>query len=390
MKETFPMNTLETAAFLRWLCRNREDGAFLAGGIISAADVAGKQHFATLCGTTRASIDAWRRAWKERTAAEIEAIRSEMGGLRGFEDRSFRTVYAETERRMIELILEDCTRSGSRGEPPVLLWTALTCDEIGRRLVAGRKVAGRKMGIGNVAMSQLLRANGFLQRKRFSQEKGDGSESAAASEAQFRVISDRIEAFIAEGSPVIDVFAMPAPALRDPGTGDAEEGEAGEALAGVTSVWIDGDVAEIAAAAIRRWWMSDGCRRFPRSKRMFVTADCRSPRLPRTAQFLTALRSVATETGLEIHVSHFPDGIWRWMRSETILAARIDGPFTSGHCREAGPLDLTVTLAGAGQGAGGGTVENEPDGNAGERSTAAVETVEDEWNRVLRPDAAFG
>ncbi len=51
--------------------------------------------------------------------------------------------------------------------------------------------------------------------------------------------------------------------------------------AGVT-VGISSDTAEFAVAAIRRWWIRLGKKRYPAASRVLVTADCGGSNSPRT------------------------------------------------------------------------------------------------------------
>ncbi|MHB8178993.1 MAG: ISAzo13 family transposase [Vulcanimicrobiaceae bacterium] len=87
------------------------------------------------------------------------------------------------------------------------------------------------------------------------------------------------------------------------------------AFAGV-SVGTDHDTAAFAVQTIRRWWQSMGRQRYPHAKQLFITADGGGSNGHRVRLWKLELSRLAQETGLEIHVSHFPPGTSKWNKIE--------------------------------------------------------------------------
>jgi hypothetical protein len=92
--------------------------------------------------------------------------------------------------------------------------------------------------------------------------------------------------------------------------------------AGVT-VGISHDTAEFAVTAIQRWWEKLGRKRFPKAKRVMVTADCGGSKSPRTRLWRLELQRLANETGLQVEVCHFPPGTSKWNKIEHGLFCHI-------------------------------------------------------------------
>jgi Rhodopirellula transposase DDE domain len=92
--------------------------------------------------------------------------------------------------------------------------------------------------------------------------------------------------------------------------------------AGVT-VGIGSDTAEFAVAAIQRWWSKLGKRRYPRARRLLITADSGGSNSPRTRLWRVELQKLADKTGLEIEVCHYPPGTSKWNKIEHKLFCHI-------------------------------------------------------------------
>jgi hypothetical protein len=85
---------------------------------------------------------------------------------------------------------------------------------------------------------------------------------------------------------------------------------------GWVSVGIDHDTAEFAANAIRLWWTRMGRHRFPRARRLVITADGGGSNGPRSRLWKWALQRVADDFGLTLSVCHFPPGTSKWNKIE--------------------------------------------------------------------------
>ena len=85
---------------------------------------------------------------------------------------------------------------------------------------------------------------------------------------------------------------------------------------GWVSVGDDHDTAAFAVNAIRRWWTLMGAERYPKAKRLLVTADAGGSNGYRNRLWKTELAALAAETGLAITVCHYPPGTSKWNKVE--------------------------------------------------------------------------
>lgn len=92
--------------------------------------------------------------------------------------------------------------------------------------------------------------------------------------------------------------------------------------AGVT-VGISSDTAEFAVAAIHRWWHKPGKNRYPKARRLLITAASGGSNSPRTRLWRVELQKLANKTGLVIEVCHYPPGTSKWNKIEHKLFCHI-------------------------------------------------------------------
>ena len=85
---------------------------------------------------------------------------------------------------------------------------------------------------------------------------------------------------------------------------------------GWVSVGDDHDTAAFAVNAIRRWWETMGKHRYPKAKRLLVTADAGGSNGYRNRLWKVELARLVAETGLDIHVCHYPPGTSKWNKIE--------------------------------------------------------------------------
>ena len=85
---------------------------------------------------------------------------------------------------------------------------------------------------------------------------------------------------------------------------------------GWVSVGIDHDTARFAAASIRRWWQEMGQQRFPKARRLLVTADGGGSNSSRNRLWKVALQELANELHLRLEICHFPPGTSKWNKIE--------------------------------------------------------------------------
>jgi hypothetical protein len=164
-------------------------------------------------------------------------------------------------------------------------------------------------------------------------------------DAQFRYLNDMAAGFIDGDQPAISVDTKKKELIGDYANGGSEwspEGEpervrvhdfAERALGefakaipygiydlsndeGWVSVGDSADTAEFAVHSIRAWWNQMGRARFPDADRLLITADAGGSNGYRLRAWKVALARLATDTGLDITVCHYPPGTSKWNRIE--------------------------------------------------------------------------
>ena len=83
------------------------------------------------------------------------------------------------------------------------------------------------------------------------------------------------------------------------------------ANAGFVSVGITSDTAEFPVEAIRNWLGRMGRKRYPKASELTITADCGGSNGARVRLWKAQLQKLADETGLVLHVHHYPPGTSR-------------------------------------------------------------------------------
>ena len=230
--------------------------------------------------------------------------------------------------------LEQLVSPSTRGHPEsALKWTSKSTEKLAAQLrAAGYQISAR-------SVSALLKQMGYsLQSMRKTMEGGKHVDR----HAQFEHIDETVRAFQARGEPVISVDAKKKELV---GTftnkgrewqpkGKPEQANVydfvDEALGKVTpygvydlsanegwvSVGVDHDTAEFAVQSIRTWWQQMGRSLYRNAKRICITADGGGSNGSRVRLWKAALAQWAKETGLEVHVCHFPPGTSKWNKIE--------------------------------------------------------------------------
>jgi hypothetical protein len=85
---------------------------------------------------------------------------------------------------------------------------------------------------------------------------------------------------------------------------------------GRVNVGIDRDTAEFAAESIRRRWKHLGVKPYAKAKHLFITADGGGSNGSRNRLWKYCLQGFSDESGLKVHVSHFPPGTSKWNKIE--------------------------------------------------------------------------
>ncbi|MDR1993234.1 MAG: ISAzo13 family transposase [Nitrososphaerota archaeon] len=89
--------------------------------------------------------------------------------------------------------------------------------------------------------------------------------------------------------------------------------------AGFFGVGICGVTAEFAVASIRKWWYEQGCERYADTRGIYITVDSSGSDEVGIKLWRVRLQELSNELGLEVRVSHFPVGIYKWNKLESRL-----------------------------------------------------------------------
>jgi hypothetical protein len=85
---------------------------------------------------------------------------------------------------------------------------------------------------------------------------------------------------------------------------------------GHVNVGVDHNTAEFGVESVRRWYIKEGKIHYPNAKHLMITADSGGANGNRVRQFKWELQQLANETGLTIHVCHYPSGTSKWNKIE--------------------------------------------------------------------------
>lgn len=168
-------------------------------------------------------------------------------------------------------------------------------------------------------------------------------------DAQFLHINDTAAIFLANQEPVISVDCKKKELIGNYKNKGAEwlpEGEPtevkvydfvdkklGKAIPygiydiaqneGFVNVGISHDTAAFAVATIRAWWNEVAKEKFNTATKIYITADGGGSNSSRSRLWKSELQTLSNETGLEIHVSHYPPGTSKWNKIEHRLFSYI-------------------------------------------------------------------
>ena len=230
--------------------------------------------------------------------------------------------------------LDDLVEPTARGDPmSPLRWTAKSTENLARALVAkGFRVSADSVGRLLKSMDYSLQATA---------KQLEGAQHPDRNE-QFEYINALVKQRFGSDSPVISVDTkkkelvgqrsnggkeyQPANTPERVDVHDFPDPEMGKAVPygvydvgadeGWMSVGDDHDTAGFAVQAIRRWWQVMGTERYPKAKRLMITADAGGSNSYRNRSWKVELARLAAETGLEITVCHYPPGTSKWNKIE--------------------------------------------------------------------------
>ena len=291
-----------------------------------------------------------------------------------------------------------------------LIWVSKSMDKLAEALT----------DMGHPISADTVRAEltklGFSRQ--FNRKADEGSKHPDRN-AQFEHINAKVVAAQAAGQPVISVdtkkkelvgnFKNGGSDYRPKGTParvkvhDFVDKELGKAVPygvydvtandGFVSVGITSDTAEFAVQSIRCWRNRMGAERYPRARELTITADGGGSNGTRVRLWKIELQKLADETGMTLHVHHYPPGTSKWNRIEHRMFCHITQNWRG---RPLTDRVAIVELIGATTTKGGLKIECVLDERTYEKgikiSDAEMETLSitgddfhPEWNYTIKP-----
>jgi hypothetical protein len=235
-------------------------------------------------------------------------------------------------REHIRCIVEGSTR----GNPArILTWTTDSLRDMERKLLDryGEKIT-------YVTVGSILAAMGY--GKHANQKMPQAGGPHPDRNGQFEFINAKAGEFIAANEPVISVDTKKKGKIenfKSSGTEYRRDKDPRKVLdhdvpvkelekiapyevycqnnnTGFVNIGTSGDTPDLAAESIARWWYCLGKHTFPRAAKLLVTCDYGGSNEYRNKVWKFRLARLAVQTGLEIHVSHFPPGTSKWNKVE--------------------------------------------------------------------------
>ena len=299
----------------------------------SEARAAGRGGLVVVSSITGLALSTIGRGMKDLDSAPPPRgrVRREGGGPRLLSERD-PTLLADLQR-----LVEPATR----GDPErPLLWVSKSLDKLALALV--------DMGhaISPNSVRKLLVGLGFSRQ---ANRKAAEGASHPDRNAQFEHINDKLLAAQAAGEPVVSVDTKKKELVGDFKNGgtdyrpkgdpcrvrvhDFKDKQLGKVASygvydvtadeGWVSVGIAADTATFAVQSIRTWLDRMGRGRYPHARELTITADCGGSNGARVRLWKLELQKFADESGLVIHVHHYPPGTSKWNKIEHRLFCRI-------------------------------------------------------------------
>ncbi len=260
----------------------------------------------------------------KKSVVSLERIRRQGGGRKVAEEKD------TTLKSDVEKLVEPATR----GDPESpLRWTSKSTEKLAKELNKNGYRASDRL------IARLLKKMGYsLQSNKKTHEGGKHPDR----DDQFRFINIKTENFLNESLPVISVDTKKKEHIgeyKNEGKEYAPKGkpievnvydfinkELGKAVPygvyeilrnkGWVSVGVSSDTAQFAVESIRRWWNTMGKSAYPNATKLYINADGGGSNGYRVRLWKTELQKFATQTGITLHVSHFPPGTSKWNKIE--------------------------------------------------------------------------
>lgn len=241
----------------------------------------------------------------------------------------------ETEPSLHSFI-ESIIENNTYGNPQkVISYTNLSLRDISQLLKEKYNIVA-----GKDIVSRVLDELGYS--KQANQKMLQIGDQHVDRDAQFQYINEKAQEFISDGCPVISTDTKKKELVGNFKNNGQEYRESksprkvldhdfplpelgkvtpyGVYLVndniGFVNLGTDHDTSAFAVESIRRWWNIVGKPTYPDAKKLYINCDGGGSNGWRVRLWKYELALLAQETGLEIHVSHFPPGTSKWNKVE--------------------------------------------------------------------------
>ncbi len=260
---------------------------------------------------------------------DTSGIRAPVGGRKKFEEK-----YPNLKEELLKLL--DGNTIGNPENP--LCWTTKSVRNLAIELNKA------EINIHYTSVGSILEDMGFsLQQNRKYVESGTQSVDR---DEQFKYINAKSKEFIGKQKPVISVDTKKKELIGNYKNNGAEYRLKGNPVKvndrdfgteraapygvydvakneGFVNIGLGADTGTFASNSIKMWWDSMGHERYPDANEILITADGGGSNGRRNRLWKIGLQDFANESGLTVHVCHFPPGTSKWNKIEHRMFAFI-------------------------------------------------------------------
>ena len=182
---------------------------------------------------------------------------------------------------------------------------------------------------------------------------------------QFKFINTKASLFLSEGEPVISIDAKKKESIGNFKNNGAEYRnnkdprkvldhdfpikELGKVTPygiydignnkGFVNLGISKDTAEFAVESLSRWWLTVGQNTYPKASKIHINCDSGGSNGSSNRMFKLQLQEFSNQSGLDVHVTHYPPGTSKWNKVEHRLFCYI-----SSHWRGQPLIDIKTVI----------------------------------------------